>query len=111
MRTAKLAHIRPGRAGQIIRRVFQDLVKSASRVFPDQLDEVIAETVEFLSKADAREHRLSWRPTSVPAPPALADRILLEQVLINLIRNGMEAMGEKPSATGEVRLTTEANMP
>ena len=33
----------------------------------------------------------------MPVAATAADRILLEQVLINLIRNGMEAMGERRS--------------
>ncbi len=103
----KLAH-QAGRAGQIIRRI-QDLVKKREPRFSrTRLDEVIAETVEFL-QADAREHRVELATSVGPAPPALADRILLEQVLINLIRNGMESMGEsRVSDRLEVRLTTEA---
>jgi two-component system, LuxR family, sensor histidine kinase DctS len=31
-------------------------------------------------------------------PPVLADRLMLEQVLLNLIRNGMEAMAATPDA-------------
>ena len=95
-----------GRAGQIIRRI-QDLVKKREPRFSEtRLDEVIAETVEFL-QADAREHRVELVTAIGPAPPAQADRILLEQVLINLIRNGMEAMGEsRISDRIEVRLST-----
>ncbi|HRM75471.1 MAG TPA: ATP-binding protein, partial [Paracoccus sp. (in: a-proteobacteria)] len=94
------------RAGQIIRRI-QDLVKKREPRFAEtHLDEVIAETVEFL-QADAREHRVELVTAIGPAPPAQADRILLEQVLINLIRNGMEAMGEsRISDRIEVRLST-----
>ncbi|RCW87163.1 two-component system sensor histidine kinase NtrB [Paracoccus lutimaris] len=96
------------RAGQIIRRI-QDLVKKREPRFSEtRLDEVIAETVEFL-QADAREHRVELAAAIAPVPPVEADRILLEQVLINLIRNGMEAMGESRSGDGlEVRLMTEA---
>ena len=98
-----------GRAGQIIRRI-QDLVKKREPRFSEtRLDEVIAETVEFL-QADAREHRVLLATAISPVPPAQADRILLEQVLINLIRNGMEAMGEnRISDQLEVRLLTEAD--
>lgn len=103
----KLAH-QAGRAGQIIRRI-QDLVKKREPRFSEtRLDELIAETVEFL-QADAREHRVELDTLIGPAPPVEADRILLEQVLINLIRNGMEAMGESRSDDRlEVRLATEA---
>ncbi|MCX8996519.1 PAS domain S-box protein [Rhizobiaceae bacterium BDR2-2] len=91
--TAKLAQ-QAGRAGLIIRRI-QDLVKKREPKFIEtRLDEVIAETLGFLD-ADAREHRVRLKAQSTPVPPVTADRILLEQVLINLIRNGMEAMSER----------------
>ncbi|MFC3529426.1 sensor histidine kinase [Paracoccus mangrovi] len=94
-----------GRAGQIIRRI-QDLVKKREpRFSPTALDEVIAETVDFL-QADAREHRVRLIVRTTRVPPVQADRILLEQVLINLIRNGMEAMAESRSGDRlEVRLS------
>lgn len=91
--TAKLAR-QAGRAGLIIRRI-QDLVKKREPQFTRvRLDEVIAETVGFLA-ADAREHRVQLETQGRDVPPVAADRILLEQVLINLIRNGMEAMAEQ----------------
>lgn len=91
--TEKLAQ-QAGRAGLIIRRI-QDLVRKREPKFSETpLEEVIAETVGFLG-ADAREHRVRLATEIAPVPPVAADRILLEQVLINLIRNGMEAMGER----------------
>lgn len=79
------------RAGQIIRHI-QDLVKKREpRFAATRLDEVIAETAGFLA-ADAREHRVRLETDIAALPVIAADRILLEQVLINLIRNGMEAM-------------------
>ena len=102
----KLA-VQAGRAGRIIRRI-QDLVKKrAPRFEPTRLERVIAETIGFL-EADAREHRVRLVPRIGPAPPVEADRILLEQVLINLIRNGMEAMTDQRSGdTLEIRLRHE----
>lgn len=91
--TGKLSR-QADRAGQIIRHI-QDLVKKREPRFLDvHLDEVIAETVAFLN-ADARAHRVLLETDIQPVPPLSADRILLEQVLINLIRNGMEAMADK----------------
>lgn len=88
----KLA-VQAGRAGHIIRRI-QDLVKKREPRFTRlDLAEVLAETLGFLG-SDAREHRVRLVTAVQPVPAVLADRILLEQVLINLIRNGMEAMAE-----------------
>lgn len=79
------------RAGQIIRRI-QDLAKKREPKFTLlALDEVIRGTAGFLA-ADAREHRVRIELALGAAPEVEADRILIEQVLVNLIRNGMEAM-------------------
>ena len=96
--TEKLAH-QADRAGQIIRRI-QDLVKKRQPQFQLlDLTEVATESIGFL-QADAREHRVSLRCQGVLRAPVAADRILIEQVLINLIRNGMEAMAA--SRSGDV---------
>lgn len=103
----KMAH-QAGRAGRIIRHI-QDLVKKREpRFAATRLDKVIAETVSFLA-ADAREHRVSLISEIAEVAPVDADRILLEQVLINLIRNGMEAMADRRSGDRlSVRLAEEA---
>lgn len=91
--TGKLGH-QADRAGQIIRHI-QDLVKKREPRFVEtHLDEVVRETVSFLA-ADSRKHRVRIETDLQPVQAQQADRILLEQVLINLIRNGMEAMAEK----------------
>ncbi len=85
------------RAGLIIRRI-QDFVKkrepSVARI---DLGETATEAVGLMA-ADAREMglRLEFTAPATPLPPVMADRILIEQVLVNLIRNGMEAMAEGP---------------
>lgn len=85
--------LQTNRAGQIIRRI-QDFVKKREpQLMPLALDEVVRETAGFLA-ADARESRVRIVVRIDPAPWVMADRILIEQVLINLMRNGMEAMAE-----------------
>ncbi len=83
------------RAGQIIRGI-QDFVKKREpRFLPVQLVDVIHETLDLLA-ADARESQIVLGVSLAEVGPVLADRILLEQVLINLVRNGMEAMAAHP---------------
>lgn len=85
------------RAGLIIRRV-QDFVKKREpQLVPLDLAEVAAGAIGLMA-AEAREMRVRLHLEGAEAPaPVLADRILLEQVLVNLIRNGMEAMAEADS--------------
>ena len=79
------------RAGQIIRGI-QDFVKKREPHFAEvSLAEVISESIGFMAAA-ARENRARLVADLVAVPPVHADRVLLEQVLINLIRNGVEAM-------------------
>lgn len=106
--TEKLAQ-QAARAGLVIQRV-QDLArKREPRFSRTHIEEVIDETVSLLA-ADAREHRVRLLPEISPAPAVAADRILLEQLLINLIRNGMEAMGDGRSGDDlHIRLFSRDN--
>lgn len=97
------------RAGLIIRRI-QDFVKKREPQFVAlDLAEVAADAIGLMA-ADAREMRVRLQLEAPPDLPQVpADRILLEQVLVNLIRNGMEAMAEGPRS-GDVlvvRLTAQ----
>jgi two-component system sensor histidine kinase DctS len=101
----KLA-IQADRAGQIIRRI-QDFTRKRDPRFEDiSLEHVIKDTCEFLS-ADAREHKLHIvHRLQRELPKIYADPILIEQVLANLIRNGMEAMVANPNRCTQELLVT-----
>lgn len=98
-----------GRAGQIIRRI-QDLVKKRDpRFMPVSLAAVIHDTIGLLAN-DARAHNVRLVPRLRPVPMVQADSILLEQVLVNLIRNGIEAMAEtRSSDIVEIRLDRDCD--
>ncbi len=87
------------RAGQVIRRV-HDFVRKRDPEFERvDLAALIASLAAFVA-LDARKQKVEIA-TDLPAtlPAVQGDRILLEQVLLNLIRNGMEAMaGIDPKA-------------
>lgn len=85
------------RAGAIIRRI-QDFVKKREPRFgPVDLAEVVRETIAFAS-IDARTAGLKIELSAEPGlAPVVADRILVEQVLLNLLRNAAEAMASVPS--------------
>ena len=89
------------RASEIIRRLRNILKKSPSEAKDIDLNEVVREVFDFLSvQASARDVTL----TNVPAPDALqvhGDRIQIQQVILNLIVNGMEAMAGAPDRTAQ----------
>lgn len=85
------------RAGKIIRRVHDFVRKSEPKRAPCSLKDVVDDCLGFI-EADARKHRIRIETHIPDLPPILADRLMLEQVLLNLMRNGMEAMSGNEEA-------------
>ncbi|WP_455171218.1 PAS domain S-box protein [Azospirillum largimobile] len=84
------------RAGQVVRRIHDFVRKRDPNVAPCSLARVLEDCVG-LTGADAA--RLGVRvELDAPAdlPPVTGDRILLQQVVLNLMRNGIEAMARTP---------------
>ncbi len=80
------------RAGKIIRRVREFVKKSEPRRSAVQVADVLEEALGF-ADIDARRTGTRIAAEVEPGlPPVFADRIMIEQVLLNLIRNGLEAM-------------------
>ena len=92
----KLA-VQAQRAGHIIRRVHDFVRKSEPKRAPCDLAEVIDDSVGFIDgAAKARGVRIV-REIQGMRPELMADPVMLEQVLLNLMRNGIEAMRHTPS--------------
>ncbi len=82
------------RAGKIISRIREFVKRSEPRRQAIQLQTVIDNAVS-LAEIHARKHRVAIA-TKIPddLPDVLADPILIEQVLLNLLKNGLEAMDQ-----------------
>jgi C4-dicarboxylate-specific signal transduction histidine kinase len=84
------------RASEVIRRMRSLLTKAPFELKSLDLNDLVRETVEFLSAlAIARKVEL----VSVITPdaiPILGDRIQLQQVILNLVVNGIDAMRDTP---------------
>ncbi|NRR31273.1 PAS domain S-box protein [Oxalobacteraceae bacterium] len=80
------------RAGQIIRSVHEFVKKSE----PERRAVPMASLVDdigALIELQARQCYVAFKSEIPPElPPVLADRVMIEQVLLNLTRNGIEAM-------------------
>jgi len=94
------------RAGRIIRRVHDFVRKSEPKRAPCALAEIVDDCLGFV-EAEARKRRVRLVADLPPLPPVLADRLMLEQVLLNLIRNGMDAMSATPAARRVLRISAE----
>ncbi len=96
------------RAGEIIRRL-RSLVRhrATAREWTD-LNEAIRD-LEPLTRADARASDVRVVLELDPAlPRAHLDRIQMQQVVLNLLRNGIDAVQSLPSGQREVRIRTRS---
>ena len=88
------ASFQADRAGKIIRRVREFVKKSEPRRSAVKITEVLEDAIGF-ADIDARRTGMRIQTEIEPELPAVfADRIMIEQVLLNLIRNGLDAMSD-----------------
>jgi PAS domain S-box-containing protein len=80
------------RASEVIRRVRALANKTDIEKVVLDLNEVIREVIALVQR-ELTSHRVSSRMELIPAlPMILGDRVQLQQVVINLVMNGIEAM-------------------
>jgi len=96
------------RAGEVIRRVRSYVSRGATPRHEIDLPAVIEDSAALVA-AEARRHRVQivlevGRP---PVPP-IADPVAIQQVLVNLLRNAIEAVADVPQPQRIVRISTEA---
>jgi two-component system, LuxR family, sensor kinase FixL len=94
------------RAGDILRRL-----RSLARSQPMRRERadinVMIEEIRDLLVADARAHQGVVKFELAPAlPPVSIDSVQLQHVIVNLVRNGLEAQSDGPPATRELFVRT-----
>jgi PAS domain S-box-containing protein len=99
------------RAGEIIGRIRGLAAKHAPRKDAVDINAIILEVIALV-RYDVHGHGVSVRTSlGKDLPPVLADRIQLQQVLLNLMMNAIEAMSGNVQASREMSITSSAADP
>lgn len=82
------------RASDIVRRIRAMFAKSTPEAAPVPLNELINEVGALMQSEIARNRVVFETELAENLPDATADRVQLQQVLVNLVQNGIEAMSD-----------------
>jgi two-component system sensor histidine kinase DctS len=85
------------RAGRVVHRIYDFVRRSEPQRAPCTINDIVEDAIELV-EADARKRGMTiTKNLSSDLPSVMADRVMIEQVLLNLMRNGMDAMrGTEP---------------
>lgn len=90
-------NIQAQRAGDVIRRIREFVKQQEPNRQPCSLQTIVQEAIGF-SRLQAKNQSATIQVNGLEnAPTVLADSILIEQVLMNLIKNAIEAMCDTPA--------------
>lgn len=95
------------RAGEIIRRLRSMVQNRETRTEPADINALVGEVLA-LSQSDARLHDVQIHLNlAAGLPPVPVDSIQIQQILLNLVRNAIEAIDEFGSERRDVNISTE----
>lgn len=80
------------RAGEVIRRVRGLMKKAVTEKMPLDVNDLVNEGVALLRRELAAQRVTAQLELTPSVPPIVGDRVQLQQVIINLVMNGAEAM-------------------
>ena len=95
------------RAGKIIRRLAQFVRRQESVREEVLIAEVVRESIELIS-FEIKRNQVTIELVPAESPlPVFIDRVQIEQVLVNLLQNAMEAMAEQAPPERQITLCIE----
>jgi PAS domain S-box-containing protein len=94
------------RAAEVIRRLREFVRKEPPQRKRCSLNQVVRDAAHLI-EAEASQQRVQLTLQLAPQNPSVVvDRIQIEQVVLNLLRNGLDAMQESKRRTRELTLST-----
>ncbi|MHC4540710.1 MAG: PAS domain S-box protein, partial [Planctomycetota bacterium] len=100
-----------GRAGEVIRRIRNFIQKRQSRQSTVDVNNLVREAVGFMDSEIRHSSVCLDLGLAADMPAVLADSIQVEQVLLNLIRNAVEAMDSISTEARRLTIQTLAGSP
>lgn len=95
------------RAADVIRRLRSLLKRTPFELKAIDLNDVVVEAFGLFSGL-AESRQVDFRSLRAPLPlPINGDRVQLQQVLINLIVNAMDALSSKPAGERQIRISNK----
>jgi signal transduction histidine kinase len=100
--TAKKAVAQVERAAEVVRHLRALVRLDRSNRAPCRFERIVEETIELCQPDLDRMHVTVRTAIAADLPPIMVDLLQIEQVLINLLRNAIEAIGESETLRGTV---------
>ena len=106
--TSKKAVAQVERAADVVRHLRALVRLDRSNRAPCSLKQIVDETIELCRPDLERAHVTARAVIPADLPPVMADLLQIEQVLINLVRNAIEAIAGNGARGGSVVIETKA---
>jgi C4-dicarboxylate-specific signal transduction histidine kinase len=95
------------RASEVIGRIRSLINKTAAERVRVQMNEIIREVVALADRQASRNNVSVVTELTAELPPVLGDRIQLQQVILNLMLNGIEAMAGVSDRLRRLRIRSQ----
>jgi signal transduction histidine kinase len=99
------------RASEVIKRIRTILKKTAPEKAPLNINETIQEVVAIANSEAHRSKVTLLTELAADLPPVVGDRVQLQQVVLNLILNGRDAMSGVEGQSGELLISSRKTRP
>ncbi|HYM17389.1 MAG TPA: ATP-binding protein [Micropepsaceae bacterium] len=96
-------------AGEVISRIREFIAKREPRIEPLDLNSVVAVALQLVGGETRRRRIQVHAELADGLPLVLADRVQLQQVLLNLAINAVDAMANTPESARHLTIRTRAN--